>query len=80
MSYTVLNTFMYWHFCSYFYTKREFSLLGKAIYIPTTKGMPYSSLHKTITINLLNFVMFPEYEAFHTTGILWNQQQQKEVK
>jgi hypothetical protein len=38
MSYTVLNTFMYWHFCSYFYTKREFSLLGKAIYIPTTKG------------------------------------------
>ena len=21
--------------------------------------------------------MFPEYEAFHTTGILWNQQQQK---
>jgi len=39
--------------------------------------MPYSSLHKTITINLINFVMFPEYEAFHTTGILWNQQQQK---
>jgi predicted transposase/invertase (TIGR01784 family) len=39
--------------------------------------MPYSSLHKTITINLLNFVMFPKYEAFHTTGILWNQQQQK---
>ncbi len=43
------------------------------------KGMPYSSLHKTITINLLNFVMFPEYEAFHTTGILWNQQQQKKL-
>lgn len=21
--------------------------------------------------------MFPEYEAFHTIGILWNQQQQK---
>jgi predicted transposase/invertase (TIGR01784 family) len=40
--------------------------------------MPYSSLHKTITINLLNFVMF-EYEAFHTTGILWNQQQQKKL-
>ncbi|AAT53352.1 Signal transduction histidine kinase [Bacillus anthracis] len=39
--------------------------------------MPYSSLRKTITINLLNFVMFPEYEAFHTIGILWNQQQQK---
>ena len=41
--------------------------------------MPYSSLHKTITINLLNFVMFPEYEAFHTIGILWNQQQQKKL-
>lgn len=40
-------------------------------------GRLYSSLHKTITISLLNFVMFPEYEAFHTTGILWNQQQQK---
>ncbi|MEB9661390.1 Rpn family recombination-promoting nuclease/putative transposase [Bacillus thuringiensis] len=39
--------------------------------------MPYSALHKTITINLLNFIMFPEYETFHTTGILWNQQQQK---
>lgn len=23
--------------------------------------------------------MFPEYEAFHTTGILWNQQQQKKL-
>ena len=41
--------------------------------------MPYSCLHKTITINLLNFVMFPEYEAFHTIGILWNQQQQKKL-
>ncbi|PEA01766.1 Rpn family recombination-promoting nuclease/putative transposase [Bacillus cereus] len=41
------------------------------------KGKPYSSLHKTITINLLNFVMFKEYEEFHTTGKLWNMQQQK---
>jgi predicted transposase/invertase (TIGR01784 family) len=79
MSYTVLNTFMYWHFCSYFYTKREFSLLGRLYTSQLQKGMPYSSLHKTITINLLNFVMFPEYEAFHTTGILWNQQQQKKL-
>ncbi len=45
--------------------------------LPLQKGMPYNSLHKTITINLLNFVMFPEYEAFHTTGILWNQQQEQ---
>ncbi|WP_410991205.1 Rpn family recombination-promoting nuclease/putative transposase [Bacillus cereus] len=41
------------------------------------KGKPYSSLHKTITINLLNFSMFKEYEDFHTTGKLWNIQQQK---
>lgn len=40
--------------------------------------MPYSSLSKTITINLLNFVLFPEYEEFHTTGKLWNVQQQKQ--
>ncbi|MBG9615796.1 Rpn family recombination-promoting nuclease/putative transposase [Bacillus cereus] len=41
------------------------------------KGKPYSSLHKTITINLLNFFMFKEYEDFHTTGKLWNIQQQQ---
>lgn len=41
------------------------------------KGMPYNSLHKTITINLLNFFMFQEYEEFHTTGKLWNMQQQQ---
>ncbi|HDR3902773.1 MULTISPECIES: Rpn family recombination-promoting nuclease/putative transposase [Bacillus] len=41
------------------------------------KGKPYSSLHKTITINLLNFSMFKEYEDFHTTGKLWNIQQQQ---
>lgn len=41
------------------------------------KGKPYSTLHKTITINLLNFSMFKEYEDFHTTGKLWNIQQQQ---
>ncbi|PEP98147.1 Rpn family recombination-promoting nuclease/putative transposase [Bacillus toyonensis] len=41
------------------------------------KGKPYSSLHKTITINLLNFAMFKEYEDFHMTGKLWNIQQQQ---
>ncbi|PEN44523.1 ATPase [Bacillus toyonensis] len=57
--------------------KRSLYYLGRLYTSQLQKGMPYSSLHKTITINLLNFVMFPEYEAFHTTGILWNQQQQK---
>ncbi|WIG24726.1 Rpn family recombination-promoting nuclease/putative transposase [Bacillus toyonensis] len=57
--------------------KRSLYYWGRLYSSQLQKGMPYSSLHKTITINLLNFVMFPEYEAFHTTGILWNQQQQK---
>ncbi len=56
--------------------KRSLYYWGRLYTSQLQKGMPYSSLHKTITINLLNFVMFPEYEAFHTTGILWNQQQQ----
>lgn len=37
----------------------------------------YSVLHKTITINLLNFVMFKTYEEFHIMRKLWNMQQQK---
>ncbi len=57
--------------------KRSLYYWGRLYTSQLQKGMPYSSLHKTITINLLNFVMFPEYEAFHTIGILWNQQQQK---
>jgi len=57
--------------------KRSLYYWGRLYTSQLQKGMPYSSLHKTITINLLNFVMFPEYEAFHTTGILWNQEQQK---
>lgn len=59
--------------------KRSLYYWGRLYTSQLQKGMPYSSLHKTITINLLNFVMFPEYEAFHTTGILWNQQQQKKL-
>ncbi|PFE01029.1 ATPase [Bacillus sp. AFS023182] len=57
--------------------KRSLYYSGKLFTFQLQKGMPYSSLHKTITINLLNFAMFPEYEEFHTTGILWNKQQQK---
>ncbi len=57
--------------------KRSLYYWGRLYTSQLQKGMPYSSLHKTITINLLNFAMFPEYEAFHTTGILWNQEQQK---
>ncbi|EOQ09128.1 Rpn family recombination-promoting nuclease/putative transposase [Bacillus cereus] len=56
--------------------KRSLYYWGKLYTSQLQKGMPYNSLHKTITINLLNFVMFSEYEEFHTTGKLWNMQQQ----
>ncbi|WP_142314258.1 Rpn family recombination-promoting nuclease/putative transposase, partial [Bacillus wiedmannii] len=36
------------------------------------KGSSYDMLRKTITINILNFPVFPEYETFHTTGKLWD--------
>lgn len=57
--------------------KRSLFYWSKLYSSQLKKGMPYSSLHKTITINLLNFVMFKEYEAFHTTGKLWNMQQEQ---
>jgi predicted transposase/invertase (TIGR01784 family) len=40
--------------------KRSLYYWGRLYTSQLQKGMPYSSLHKTITINLLNFVMFPE--------------------
>ncbi|MED1266333.1 Rpn family recombination-promoting nuclease/putative transposase [Bacillus mycoides] len=57
--------------------KRSLYYWGKLYTSQLQKGMPYSSLHKTITINLLNFIMFSEQNAFHSTSILWNTQQQK---
>lgn len=41
------------------------------------EGMSYRALRKTITINLLDFVLFPAYEDFHITGQLWNTQKPK---
>ena len=41
------------------------------------KGSSYDTLRKTITINILNFSVFPEYETFHTTGKLWDIDLQK---
>uniref|UniRef100_UPI00333E3A2A Rpn family recombination-promoting nuclease/putative transposase n=1 Tax=Bacillus cytotoxicus TaxID=580165 RepID=UPI00333E3A2A len=57
--------------------KRSLYYWSKLYSSQLQKGMPYSSLHKTITINLLNFVIFKQYDAFHTTGKLWNMQQQQ---
>lgn len=57
--------------------KRSLYYWGRLYTSQLQKGMPYSALHKTITINLLNFLMFSEQKSFHTTSILWNTQQQK---
>ncbi|MCC1490367.1 Rpn family recombination-promoting nuclease/putative transposase [Bacillus tropicus] len=50
---------------------------GKLYTSQLQKGMPYSALRKTITINLLNFIMFLDHKEFHTTGTLWNTEQQE---
>lgn len=40
------------------------------------KGMPYTDLSKTITINILNFRFLHETELFHTTFHLYEDQEQ----
>ncbi|MES9696333.1 MULTISPECIES: Rpn family recombination-promoting nuclease/putative transposase [Bacillus] len=55
--------------------KRSLYYWGKLYTSQLKKGMPYSSLRKTITINLLNYIIFQEDEEFHTTGNLWNKEQ-----
>ncbi|MGG3852707.1 Rpn family recombination-promoting nuclease/putative transposase [Brevibacillus agri] len=40
------------------------------------KGMPYTELAKTITINILNFRFLRETERFHTTFHLYEDQEQ----
>ncbi|WP_404457709.1 MULTISPECIES: Rpn family recombination-promoting nuclease/putative transposase [unclassified Bacillus (in: firmicutes)] len=57
--------------------KRSLYYWGKLYTSQLQKGMPYSALRKTITINLLNFIMFLDHKEFHTMGTLWNTQQQK---
>ncbi|MEI4711868.1 Rpn family recombination-promoting nuclease/putative transposase [Bacillus cereus] len=57
--------------------KRSLYYWGKLYTSQLQKGMPYSALRKTITINLLNFIMFLDHKEFHTTGTLWNTQQQE---
>ncbi|MEB9455662.1 Rpn family recombination-promoting nuclease/putative transposase [Bacillus anthracis] len=57
--------------------KRSLYYWGKLYTSQLQKGMPYSALRKTITINLLNFIIFLDHKEFHTKGTLWNTQQQK---
>ncbi|HDR6248221.1 TPA: PD-(D/E)XK nuclease family transposase, partial [Bacillus cereus] len=39
------------------------------------EGMAYRELQKAITINVLDFVLYPNYENFQTMGILWDVEQ-----
>ncbi|PHG70360.1 Rpn family recombination-promoting nuclease/putative transposase [Bacillus toyonensis] len=36
------------------------------------EGMPYRELKRAITINVLDFIVFPIHDSFHTTGNLWD--------
>lgn len=38
--------------------------------------MFYSELQKAITINVLDFVLYPNYENFQTMRILWDVEQE----
>ncbi|MGG1149809.1 Rpn family recombination-promoting nuclease/putative transposase [Bacillus wiedmannii] len=42
-------------------------------------GMTYRDLHKSITINVLDFVTYPVHDSFQTTGTLWDIDKQLQV-
>jgi len=52
--------------------KRSLYYWSKLYTSQMQEGMPYRSLRRTITINLLDFILFSYDESFHTIGQLWN--------
>ncbi|MHB0799149.1 Rpn family recombination-promoting nuclease/putative transposase [Bacillus thuringiensis] len=52
--------------------KRSLYYWSKLYASQMQEGMPYSELQKSITINVLDFVLYPNQEHFQTTGILWD--------
>lgn len=40
------------------------------------EGMPYRELKRAITINVLDFILFPIHDSFQTTGNLWDIQKE----
>ncbi|WP_144519107.1 Rpn family recombination-promoting nuclease/putative transposase [Bacillus thuringiensis] len=52
--------------------KRSLYYWSKLYASQMQEGMPYSELQKAITINVLDFVLYPNQEHFATTGILWD--------
>ncbi|MGU3443680.1 Rpn family recombination-promoting nuclease/putative transposase [Bacillus cereus] len=52
--------------------KRSLYYWSKLYASQMQEGMPYSELQKAITINVLDFVLYPNQEHFQTTGVLWD--------
>ncbi|MED2933778.1 Rpn family recombination-promoting nuclease/putative transposase [Bacillus wiedmannii] len=52
--------------------KRSLYYWSKLYASQMQEGMPYSELQNAITINVLDFVLYPNQEHFTTTGILWD--------
>ncbi|MED2776945.1 Rpn family recombination-promoting nuclease/putative transposase [Bacillus thuringiensis] len=52
--------------------KRSLYYWSKLYASQMQEGMPYSDLQKTITINVLDFVLYPNQEHFTTVGVLWD--------
>ncbi len=57
--------------------KRSLYYWSKLYTSQMQEGMPYRSLRKTITINLLDFLLFADDDSFHTIGQLWNTKTQQ---
>ncbi|WP_242225032.1 Rpn family recombination-promoting nuclease/putative transposase [Bacillus cereus group sp. BfR-BA-01380] len=57
--------------------KRSLYYWSKLYTSQMQEGMPYRSLRKTITINLLDFILFSHDDSFHTIGQLWNTKTQQ---
>lgn len=52
--------------------KRSLYYWSKLYASQMQEGMPYSELQKAITINVLDFVLYPNHAHFTTTGVLWD--------
>src|SRR6478736_2035158 len=57
--------------------KRSLYYWSKLYTSQMQEGMPYRALRKTITINLLDFILFSSDEEFQTTGQLWDTTKQR---
>ncbi|QDZ77334.1 Rpn family recombination-promoting nuclease/putative transposase [Bacillus cereus] len=52
--------------------KRSLYYWSKLYASQMQEGMPYCELQKAITINVLDFVLYPNQDHFTTTGMLWD--------